>query len=296
MSDANTAKHAGETDPFGREAQEINRERLISTPEERAEMAPEAAHLAEHGYAVLPHMLDGEGLEAARQALDPINDANRWGIYDFEGRRTKRVYSLLSLSRDFDFMAADRRMIALIESCFGESPVISAAQGMTLHGGQTAQPLHRDDGHYAAPRPRPPFVVSCIWALDDFTAENGATMYVPGSHTDPGDEAPTTAPAQAIVPAGSVFVYDGALWHGGGEARGDSRRRAVNMIYCRPWLRQQENWIVTTPPEEAKHLPGIMQRLFGYWIYGFTLNTAFGTTPLKAHDMLQAGKQTTGRS
>lgn len=290
MSDAATAKHAGETDPFGKQAQEINRQRLISSEADRADMAEAATHLAEHGYAVLPGMLDAKALEAARAALDPINEANRWGVYEFEGQRTKRVYSLLSLSRDFDFMAADRRMIALIESHFGESPVISAAQGMTLFGGQTAQPLHRDDGHYAAPRPRPPFVVSCIWALDDFTARNGATMYVPGSHTDPGDTAPATPPAQAIVPAGSVFVYDGALWHGGGEAQGDSRRRAVNMIYCRPWLRQQENWIVTTPPEEAKDLPKIMQRLFGYWIYGFTLNTAFGTAPLKAHEMLKARK------
>jgi ectoine hydroxylase-related dioxygenase (phytanoyl-CoA dioxygenase family) len=288
-SERSAARAAGETDPFGAEAQTVARERLITTEAERAEMAGPAADLAEHGHVALPDMLDAEALAQARAALDPINDANRWGVYAFEGERTKRVYSLLSLTRDFDFMAADRRMLALIESHFGESPVISAAQGMTLYGGQEAQPLHRDDGHYLAPRPRPPFVVSCIWALDEFTVENGATRFVSGSHGRPGDSPPDGPVSQALVPAGSVFVYDGALWHGGGAASGESRRRAINMIYCRPWLRQQENWVVTTPPDEAKALPKIMQRLFGYWIHGFTLNTAHGMAPLKAHDMMQRG-------
>lgn len=290
-AEQSAARRAGETDPFGAEAQKAAQERLMTTVAERAAVAAEADSLARNGYAILPDMLDGEALERARRALDPINAANRWGIYAFEGKRTKRVYSLLSLSRDFDFLAADRRMLALIESHFGEPPVISAAQGMTLHGGQTAQPLHRDDGHYLAPRPRPPFVVSCIWALDDFTAENGATRFVPGSHLQAGEVAPdATRAQQALVKAGSVFVYDGGLWHGGGAAHGDSRRRAINMIYCRPWLRQQENWIITTPPEEAVHLPRDMQRLFGYWIHGFTLNTAHGTAPLKAWEMMQADR------
>lgn len=290
-SDMTAARQAAETDPFGAEAQKAAQERLMTTPEERASMAVQAKHLAEHGYAVLPDMLDAETLERTRAALDPINEANRWGIYEFEGKRTKRVYSLLSLSREFDSLAADRRMLALIENHFGEPPVISAAQGMTLHGGQSAQPLHRDDGHYLAPRPRPPFVVSCIWALDDFTAENGATRFVPGSHTQVEEVAPDGARAkQALVKAGSVFVYDGGLWHGGGDAHGDSRRRAINMIYCRPWLRQQENWIITTPPEEAVNLSRDMQRLFGYWIHGFTLNTAHGTAPLKAWEMMQGEK------
>lgn len=281
-------KQAGNVDPFGQTAQAINRERLITTAEERAAMEEATAHLGEHGYVVLPDMLDEAALEAARTALDPINDANRWGIYEFEGMRTKRVYSLVSRTRAFDGLVADRRMLALIENYFGEAPVISAAQGMTLYGGQTAQPLHRDDGHYATPRPRPPFVVSCIWALDDFTAQNGATQYVPGSHRQVEEVAPTATPARALVRAGSVFVYDGALWHGGGAAEGDSFRRAINMIYCRPWLRQQENWYITTPPEEAGSLPTVMQRLLGYWIYGFTLNTAYGTAPLKAHETRNA--------
>ena len=288
MTEQSAARQAAETDPFGAEAQKAARERLMSTADERTAVADAALSLATQGYAILPDMLDPDALERARAALDPINEANRWGIYEFEGKRTKRVYSLLSLSRNFDFMAADRRMLALIESHFGEPPVISAAQGMTLHGGQTAQPLHRDDGHYLAPRPRPPFVVSCIWALDDFTAENGATRFIPGSHTLPGEVAPDAADArQALVKAGSVFVYDGGLWHGGGDAHGDSRRRAINMIYCRPWLRQQENWIITTPPEEAVNLPRDMQRLSGYWIHGFTLNTAHGTAPLKAWEMMR---------
>ncbi len=282
MSEPSPARRAGEVDPFGATAQQIARERLITTPEQRAKMQDASDHLAKHGYVILPDMLDVTALEQARTALDPINDANRWGMMDFEGRRTKRVYSLLSLTRAFDHMAADHRMLALIENLFGESPVISAAQGMTLYGGQTAQPLHRDDGHYLAPRPRPPFVVSCIWALDDFTAENGATCFVPGSHKQTSDQPPTELPGRALVKAGSVFVYDGALWHGGGDAYGEARRRALNMIYCRPWLRQQEQWTITTPPEEAVNLPKIMQRLFGYWIHGFTLGTAHGMPPLQS--------------
>jgi ectoine hydroxylase-related dioxygenase (phytanoyl-CoA dioxygenase family) len=114
--------------------------------------------------------------------------------------------------------------------------------------------------------------VSTIWALDDFTEENGATRIIPNSLLDP---ASATADVHRTIPAtmpkGSVVLYTGRTIHGGGANRSDAVRRALNVDYILGWLRQEENQYLSCPPDVARTLPERLQKLAGYSMGAYAL-------------------------
>jgi ectoine hydroxylase-related dioxygenase (phytanoyl-CoA dioxygenase family) len=107
-----------------------------------------------------------------------------------------------------------------------------------------------------------------MWALTDFTEANGATRLAPKSHLGPspayGAKVETIA---AEMPKGSVLIWDGALWHGGGANRTGARRTGVAMNYCAGLIRQQENQQLGVPAEVARGYPPRLQELMGYGVY-----------------------------
>ena len=123
---------------------------------------------------------------------------------------------------------------------------------------------------YPIERPRPPFGAATIIAMTDFTANNGATVVIPGSHTW-GQRSPTEQEcAQAIpviMPKGSMVLFLGTLWHSGGANSSDSPRLAVTAQYCAPWARQQENFSLSVPLERARQCSEHIQRMLGYSIH-----------------------------
>jgi ectoine hydroxylase-related dioxygenase (phytanoyl-CoA dioxygenase family) len=107
-----------------------------------------------------------------------------------------------------------------------------------------------------------------MWALDDFTEENGATRVVPGSHRWTDRMAgPDDATVPAVMPAGSVMFYVGKIWHGGGANRTDAPRLGVILEYVAAWLRAQENHLLAVPRDVVATLPERLQELLGYNIY-----------------------------
>ena len=106
-----------------------------------------------------------------------------------------------------------------------------------------------------------------MWAITDFTEENGATRIIPGSHLR--DEAPNPLEHYESVPAamskGSVLVWVGSLWHGGGANHTETRRVGIAMNYCAGYIRQQENQQLGLPPALVKTFPRRLQELIGYW-------------------------------
>lgn len=107
--------------------------------------------------------------------------------------------------------------------------------------------------------------LSTIWALDDFTANNGATRVVPDSHTTPDDRTYDDDEAiSAVMPAGSVVLYTGRTVHGGGANATDAVRRAINIDYAAGFLRQEENQYLSVSRAAAARLPEPVQRLMGY--------------------------------
>jgi ectoine hydroxylase-related dioxygenase (phytanoyl-CoA dioxygenase family) len=153
--------------------------------------------------------------------------------------------------------------------------ILSKATSFQLHltqiigiePGEPEQPIHRDQWAFDFfPFPTG-YEVQCntIWALSDFTAANGATRVIPGSHrladrltfTEPDSE-------PATMPAGSVLFYTGALYHGAGANRSNETRTGVNITYAVSWLRQEENQYLAVPFDVARTLPDELLRLIGY--------------------------------
>ncbi len=226
------------------------------------------AILDERGYVVLESVLSPDELAGVREALEPHLIAGPYGRNDFEGYRSRRVYALLAKSVVFADLVTHPRVLALLDRTLTSNYLLSAALAIHLEPGETAQPLHYDDAFCRLPRPRPAFGMSAIWAIDDFSADNGATEVLPGSHRwaseVPDENDPRVIPV--VMPAGSVVVFFATLWHRGGANRSHSRRLAITPQYCEGWCRQQENMALAVPAEAASALPRRAHELLGYSI------------------------------
>jgi ectoine hydroxylase-related dioxygenase (phytanoyl-CoA dioxygenase family) len=136
--------------------------------------------------------------------------------------------------------------------------------------GSEQQLLHRDELVWCqVPRPHPELQVASVIALNEFTADNGATRIIPGSHRWPLDrEARLEEAVAAEMQAGSAVVYLGSTIHGGGpNVTKDRRRRGMHQSYTLGWLRTEENHYLSTPPEIARTLPRRAQELLGYAVH-----------------------------
>ncbi|GIS19182.1 MAG: hypothetical protein CM15mP120_10980 [Pseudomonadota bacterium] len=181
---------------------------------------------------------------------------------DFEGLYSERVYALLVGSK----LKALSTLLCcpFWTHCYAGLFAICCT-GHYVHPGETPQPMHIDDnaGNLPFPRPRAHFGVSTIWALDDFTADNGATEVVAGSHRWP-EERQQRRDSQVVMPAGSVIVFLGTLLHRGGANRSASDRLAITPQYCMPGLRQIENMALAVPPSVAGQYSPRIQEMLGY--------------------------------
>ena len=147
-------------------------------------------------------------------------------------------------------------------------------QAISIGPGADAQALHRDHWCFDFfPFPVGLDVqVSTIWALQDFTEDNGATRLVPGSHRTPDEVRyrPEDSVA-ATMPRGSVVLYLGSAWHGGGANSSDAVRTGINVDYTVGWLRQEENQYLTYSLDEVREFPERLQRLLGYEVGAYAL-------------------------
>jgi ectoine hydroxylase-related dioxygenase (phytanoyl-CoA dioxygenase family) len=183
--------------------------------------------MVDDGYAIIPRAIQPDQVMWARAELESIVENTPKGRDDFEGHRTRRVYGLFGKTRSLDALAVHDMVLGVLDGVLGHYQ-LSAPTGISIGPGESAQPLHPDDALYPVPRHHPELVVNVMWPLQDFTAANGATRIVPGSHrwTDerPG---PDTETITLEIPAGTALIYTGSLWHGGGANRSVSNRLGV---------------------------------------------------------------------
>ena len=221
------------------------------------------------GYVIVPEVLSTDECATIKEALAPFVDGSHPGRNDFEGFHSERVYKLISRSPVFADLVEHPTALGALDRIMYPGYLISAFLAILVHPGETAQDMHFDDGFVHHPRPRPSNMVSIIWAIDDFTATNGATEFVPGSHRW-ADDHPAPADGeieQAVMPAGSALVMDGLLIHRGAANTSTTDRLAITPQYCEPWARQQENHILATPPELTTTLSPRVRELMGYSIH-----------------------------
>ena len=125
---------------------------------------------------------------------------------------------------------------------FTKKIILHLTQTIQIHPGSKAQAIHRDRYAWGAylPQSIEP-QLNTIWAMTDFTAENGATHCVPGSHRWPWErQARSDQLCQAEMSRGSVFFYTGSILHHGGANHSNAPRLGLNLTYCLGWLRQEE--------------------------------------------------------
>jgi ectoine hydroxylase-related dioxygenase (phytanoyl-CoA dioxygenase family) len=224
--------------------------------------------LQSHGYVVLRDAAGPDLVRRVREELASHLDAAPFGRNDFEGFRSQRVYALLARSRATAELVAHPAVLELVDAVLDAPCLLSANIAINVHPGETAQLLHPDDGYCGMPRPRPPMGVSAVWAIDEFTAENGATEVLPGSHLfGSGSIAATDPRIRPIeMSPGSVVVFLGTTLHRGGANRSDGVRLGITPQYCQPWMRQIENMPLAVPPAIVATLPERVQELLGYSI------------------------------
>lgn len=234
--------------------------------------------LLRDGYVILERLIDAETLNAIRTASAP--HLARQGRNNFEGLKTQRVYDVLSKTSALDCLADHPRVLALLDRIFLPNYLLSQMQVINILPGEAAQPLHYDDAFYQFPRPRPAMGAATIWAIDAFSAENGATVVIPASHGWGNDrQAAVNDTISVVMPAGSAVFFLGTLWHGGGANRSERSRLAVTCQYCQPYLRQQENFLLELDKARVASLSPMLQSMIGYSIFGPFMGMVNGEHP-----------------
>ena len=225
-------------------------------------------NLKEDGYVVLPGVLEPAALGSLKNELAPYLQSKLMGRNEFEGTRSERVYSLLAKAPSIAPLIEHPDVLAVADQFLHPSYLLSAALVVQLHPGETPQAFHQDDALGAPAMPRPVQGVSTIWALDEFTSENGATDVIPGSHHWEGAPPPQEEMSEMGIPLemapGSVAIFPGTLFHRSGANVSESKRLGVTIQYCQPWLRQLENMMLAIPAEVAARYSQRIQEMIGY--------------------------------
>jgi ectoine hydroxylase-related dioxygenase (phytanoyl-CoA dioxygenase family) len=243
--------------------------------------APDVARrLIDDGYVLVSGMMSPPEIDAARADLGRVLASTRTGRNDFEGFATQRIYALFAKTRTFDRAAIHPLLLGVLDEVLGHYQ-LSAPVGISIGPDESAQMLHRDDGIYPLPAGHGEVVVNSMWPLDEFTVENGATRFVPGSHRWPPGRTvtPDDQVHTATMTPGTVMFYLGSLWHGGGANQTGRPRLGVILEYAAAWLRPQENHCLAVPRDVVRTLPERLQELLGYNIYPPFLGYVDGRHP-----------------
>lgn len=199
-----------------------------------------------------------------------------------EGFATKRLYNLVPRDEVFEELPVHHRVLPLVEELLEPDCLLSGTTAMDIGPGETLQGLHADDGLFKIGRPHRPMMATTIWALTDFTADNGATRLVPGSHREPGHPDPDndSRAVAAEMPAGSVLVMDSQLWHcGGPNTTDDDWRLGLNVQYVRGFFRTQQNHYLGVTPERLAGYSLRLRQLLGFELYRGIMGHVEGVSP-----------------
>lgn len=236
--------------------------------------------LMRDGYVIINDLISREQCREIKNQCLPL--MMHTGRNKFEGQKTQRLYNVLSKTRCTDSLAEHPRILGLMDLLFRPNYLLSQSQVINILPDEKQQASHYDDAFYQIPRPRPPLGAASIWAIDDFTEDNGATVVYPQSHHWDGSRRPDSEQAvKAVMPAGSVIFFLGTTWHGGGENQSDLPRLAMTHQYCEAFMRQQENYLLELDKGTARSLSPVMQALVGYSIYPPFMGMVDGKHPLR---------------
>ncbi|KAF3356198.1 hypothetical protein VDGD_07769 [Verticillium dahliae] len=263
-------------------------------------------HVVENGFVVIENAFGDVEINEAIGEVERLSaspelggPASTHGRNNFEGFKTRRIYTLINKSRVFDKFAIHPKVEALNKYFLDPGFLLSNFQSINIQPGEEPQTLHHDDGYATLPRPHRPLGSAIMIALDPYTSTNGATVVVPKSHTWGADRIPSRAEAVPVVmPKGSIVYFIGTLWHGGGCNTSDSDRRALTVQYCQPWIRTIENQFLAVDFEKLSDIPKRIVDMLGYQVAAPFIGHVDGMSPRKAAErhLQRWGASSTGHS
>ncbi|MDJ0877849.1 MAG: phytanoyl-CoA dioxygenase family protein [Halieaceae bacterium] len=252
----------------------------ISDERSAPEVAADFEALMRDGYVIIKNLIDHDTCDAIKaECLELLKQTGR---NPFEGHATQRVYDVLSKTRSTDRLADHPRILGLMDRLFRPGFLLSQSQVINILPGEAPQALHTDDAFYRIPRPRQALGAATVWAIDEFTEENGSTVVIPGSHKWGDDRLGELEEAvPAMMPKGSVVFFLGTTWHGGGKNTSAAARFAITHQYCEAYMRQQENYLLELSKDTVRQLSPELQALVGYSIYPPFMGMVEGMHPLR---------------
>lgn len=234
-----------------------------------------SSHIRRWGYAIIDDVADQalmDRLDGESMAYIASSDAGR---DEYDGRLTRRTGSLIERCPTSRQLVMHPVVVATVEQFLNHVTAVQLhlTQIISIEPGESQQKLHRDQMAFDFFPFPPDYHVQCntMWALTDFTAENGGTHIVAGTSAMPDDQAALLASAQVEMQRGSVLFYDGKVLHGGGANRSTGVRRGVNITYSVGWVRQEENQYLSCSPEVARTLDDDLLKMMGYQQGAFAL-------------------------
>ena len=232
------------------------------------------AAIRRDGAAIVENFVSQEIVSQVLADLrEPFDAVGRSTENDFNGYTTLRVNSVLDLSDASVEVVGHRRMMEVLDAFLlghAQSYLMGSCTAIEIHPGEQDQALHRDDTIYPVHLPGMELQMSVMWALTEFTEENGATRVVPGSHrwVFPREPGPDDEVVQAPMTPGSALFYLGSAFHGGGANNANAPRAGLVNTYCLGWLRQEENQYLTLTREEVAAQSDEMRRMLGFQAHG----------------------------
>lgn len=242
-----------------------------SAPLAGPELAAHLDHIAEHGYTVVPDAIEPDLVDELVEVLGRLEHdlAVKPARNRFEGTSTIRIYNLLAHHPVFQRVPVHPHVLPVVEGVLDAGCLVSSLSSIAIDPGELPQPIHADDQLMPIAKPHVATVCNSMWALTDFTEANGATRIIPGSHL--ADHSPAYGQHYdticAEMPRGSILVWDGGLWHGGGANVTDHRRRGLAMNYCAGFIRQQENQQLGIPLATVGGFSPELRELCGFGVY-----------------------------
>lgn len=239
--------------------------------------------LRANGYVIFDRLLPEAIVDSVCAELEPYFQATPRCQGDFYGWSTTRFGSVPLKSPASHALLLHEMMLALAGEVLGphcDWYQLNLTQAVRLHPGERQQVPHRDEEMWPCPKGGIEYLINVMWALCDFTAENGATRLWPRSHFHRLSR--QIDPAEATVaemPRGSALVYLGSITHCAGANRSTQPRTGLIVSYCLGWLKQYENAFLSYPPEIARQFPQALRDLIGYRIHRPNLGGYEGQDP-----------------
>lgn len=259
----------------------------VETLTSKAGLEKVVSVLDRDGCVIVTGLLPPQKMDTVAAELEPHISRTPDCEGHFWGWSTRRCGGLLKKAPSTQGLVTQNLIIGAADRILGEHCdriQLNLSQAIRIHPGEKEQVLHMDDEGFPVNGKGMELIVNALWAVDDFTEQNGATRVVLGSHKVPlnSPEERFPDPSQieyAEMERGSVLLYRSSLLHGGGANRSNAPRTGIAFGYSLGWLRQVENQYLTYPPEVARGFPENLQELIGYTIQRPNLGWYEGQDP-----------------